>query len=101
MVWSYGTPHNFYENFIDVMVNIDGSDGTADAPCVGVLVLPSAGRGWFYTGGEPGSNPANNPDPCRSRLAGDSGGSVPPFIDGTDVIAGKPAPTEDCVGLGG
>ncbi|WP_223554799.1 hypothetical protein [Pseudomonas sp. BF-R-01] len=30
---------------------------------------------------------------CRSRLAGDSGGSVNLFIDWTDAIASKPAPT--------
>jgi hypothetical protein len=33
------------------------------------------------------------PLPCRSRLAGDSSGSVDAFIDWTDAIASKPAPT--------
>ena len=35
------------------------------------------------------------PPPCRSRLAGDGGGSVGAFIDWTDAIASKPAPTVD------
>ncbi|GEM_PF-3965414 len=38
------------------------------------------------------------PIPCRSWLAGDSGGSANIFIDWTDAIASKPAPTRDrCV----
>ncbi|WP_223437605.1 MULTISPECIES: hypothetical protein [unclassified Pseudomonas] len=32
---------------------------------------------------------------CRSRLAGDSGGSVTLFFDWTDAIASKLAPTRE------
>ncbi len=57
LVGGYGadvTPGIFYENFIDVMVNIDGNDRTRAMPLVSVMVRSSDGRGvagdGFYTG---------------------------------------------------
>jgi hypothetical protein len=48
------TPGIFYENFIEVMVNIDGNDRTGAIPLVSVMVRSSDGRcvagGGFYTG---------------------------------------------------
>jgi len=48
------TPRIFYENFIEVMVNIDGSDRTCAIPLVSLMVRSSDGRcvagGGFYTG---------------------------------------------------
>jgi hypothetical protein len=56
VVW-YGadvTPRIFYENFIEVMVTIDGNDRTSGVPHAGVMVQSSGrlGRGErrFYTG---------------------------------------------------
>ncbi|MNG10433.1 hypothetical protein D3C84_939000 [compost metagenome] len=70
VVWygADGTPHNFYENFIDVMVNIDGSDGTAESPCVGVMVQLSAGGGRLTPGSGPTPNElAPQPDPQHEQ----------------------------------
>ncbi|CAI8703528.1 Secreted protein [Pseudomonas sp. IT-196MI5] len=57
LVGGYGadvTPGIFYENFIDVMVNIDGNDRTRAMPLVSVMMRSSDGRcvtvGGFYTG---------------------------------------------------
>jgi hypothetical protein len=48
------TPGIFYENFIAVMVNIDGNDRTDAIPHANVMVRSSDGRcmagGGFYTG---------------------------------------------------
>jgi hypothetical protein len=48
------TPGIFYENFIEVMVNIDGNDRTDAIPLASVMVRSSDGRcvagGGFYTG---------------------------------------------------
>ncbi|KAA0959650.1 hypothetical protein FQ185_26265 [Pseudomonas sp. ANT_H12B] len=48
------TPRIFYENFIDVMVNIDRSDGTGNVPHAVVMVRSSGGNRvvgcGFYTG---------------------------------------------------
>jgi hypothetical protein len=48
------TPRIFYENFIDVMVNIDGNDERCAIPPVGLMVRSSDGHGeaggGFYTG---------------------------------------------------
>jgi hypothetical protein len=38
------TPWIFYENFIGVMVNIDGNDGCAAIPLVTVMVQSSEGQ---------------------------------------------------------
>jgi hypothetical protein len=47
------TPWIFYENFIDVMVNIDSNDGPSDLPIAGVMVRSTGGNGavdgGFYT----------------------------------------------------
>jgi hypothetical protein len=55
VVW-YGadvTPWIFYENFIDVMVNIDSIDEVSDMPIAGVMVRSTGGSGavdgGFYT----------------------------------------------------
>jgi hypothetical protein len=39
------TPWIFYENFIDVMVNIDGIDRARGMPLVGVMMECRAGEG--------------------------------------------------------
>jgi len=48
------TPRIFYENFIDVMVNIDGIDRRRESPHAGVMVQSSDGTDRvsqpFYTG---------------------------------------------------
>ena len=48
------TPHNFYENFIGMMVNIDGIDRASGIPLAGVMMQSSDGssavKGGFYTG---------------------------------------------------
>jgi len=48
------TPGNFYENFIDVMVNIDSIDRRCESPHAGVMVQSSDGADRvsrrFYTG---------------------------------------------------
>jgi hypothetical protein len=48
------TPGIFYENFIEMMVNIDGNDRTRAILLVNVMVRSSDGRcvagGGFYTG---------------------------------------------------
>jgi hypothetical protein len=47
------TPRIFYENFIDVMVNIDSIDRPCELPHAGVMVQSSDGAGGgdrrFYT----------------------------------------------------
>jgi hypothetical protein len=48
------TPRNFYENFIDVMVNIDGIDRRREWPHAGGMVQSTEGADGvsrrFYTG---------------------------------------------------
>ena len=48
------TPRNFYENFIGMMVNIDGIDRASGIPLAGVMMQSSDGssavKSGFYTG---------------------------------------------------